>query len=198
MKLKTRLAGALAATTLIAGLVSGGASVATAAELDCESGILQQMAVPIEVAQETCAQWATQSAIAGFDLSMNAPTVVGGWTDVGVFNADATVAGAGWPISATCLITGVITGPSTAYYVLVGVAHTLGPATSTTIQCSSSPSGLSVNQTLPGPVAVGADFSTTLLPGDALTKQTICSYGIAYYLVRPLTMRTNTLACSPL
>jgi hypothetical protein len=197
MRLKSRLAGALAATALIAGLVSGGATVAAAAELDCETAITAKVSVPAALVQETCDIWAAQSARSGGAIDM-APTIAGAWTDVGVFSTDATVASAGWPISATCLITGVVTGPSTAYYVLVGIAHTAGPATSTTVQCSSSPSGLSVNQTLPGPSAVGADFTTTIFPGSALTKQSICSYGIAYYLVRPLTMRTNTLACSPL
>ncbi|HYO61438.1 MAG TPA: hypothetical protein VEU29_06035 [Actinomycetota bacterium] len=197
MRLKKRMAGGLAATALIAGIVSGGTSVAAAAEVDCETAINQQVSVPAELVQETCAIWERQSARSGFDVNA-APTIASAWTDVGVFNTDATVASAGWPISATCLITGVITGPSTAYYVLTGIANTTGPATSTTIQCSASPAGLYFNQTLPGTTSVGADFSTTLLPGDALTKQTICSYGIAYYLVRPLKMNTNTLPCSPL
>ena len=128
---------------------------------------------------------------------MAAPTVAFAWTDVGVFSTDATLANAGWPISATCLITGAITGPSTAYYVLSGVANTAGPAVSTTIQCSASPAGLYVNQTMPGPVAVGADFTTTI-PGSALTAQRICSFAQSTYLVRPLTMRTGTIPCSPL
>ena len=197
MSYRRRIAAALAVTAVIGGLISGGSTPALAEEMSCEATLAEQVSVPDELVQRACDILATN--LPASDVSVSAaPTIATAWTDVGLFSTDTNLAGAGWPISATCLLTGVITGPRTAYYVLVGVANTVGPATSTTIQCTASPAGLSINQTMPGTTSAGADFSTTLLPGDALAAQKICSYGIAYYLVRPTTMRTNTLACSPL
>jgi hypothetical protein len=160
---------------------------------DCESFLRQTVDVPASLVDYTCDIWATQASSG--KTSVDAPTVAFAWTDVGAVSTDGVAGVAGWPISATCLITGAITGPNTAYYVLAGVANTAGPASSTTIRCTASPAGLSVNQTLPGPTSAGADFTSTI-PGSALTAQRICSFAEAYYLIRPLYMKTGTLPCS--
>jgi hypothetical protein len=198
MSLKRRVIGGLMATAVLGALFTGPASAMTIVAPNtqtCEESIAAQVNVSQALIDHTCNVWAQHS---GRDTeTLEVPTIAMAWTNFGVDSSDGQLGVAGWPISATCLITGVITGPTTAYYVLTGVGNTTGPATSTTVQCSASPAGLSFEQTLPGPNSAGADFTTTIFPGSALRAQRICSYAEAYYLVRPLFMQTNKLDCSP-
>lgn len=164
----------------------------------CRSVVTAQTegAVPESLVSDLCDTWVTNAPesagaapqFTNFAVSVGAESADG--FDVAVDNT------AGWPMSATCLVSGAITSASTAYYVLVGAANTLGPATSSRIRCTASPSGLVADQQLPGAAAVASDFTTTLLPGDPLTTQDVCSYGEFYYLIRPLYQKTSRTPCS--
>lgn len=195
MKAFQKIGSGLAAMALLAGLLSG-ATAQAAGAVDCTTFLAAEVDVSAALIDEACDTWTERAARSNGVLG-EAPTLAMAWTDVGVVSTDGAAGVAGWPISATCLLTGAITGPSTAYYVVAGVASTLGPATSTTIQCTVSPAGLAFTQTTPGAASAGFDVTATL-PGSALTRQTVCSYAEAYYLVRPLKMTTGTLPCSQL
>lgn len=198
MSRKRRIIGSLLAAAVIGALFAGPSSAAVAPDADagaCAASLAAKVDVSQALIDQTCRVWADRHAAGDADTEV--PTLAFAWANYGVDSPDAQISTVGWPIRATCLITGAITGPNSAYYVLTGVANTTGPATSTTIQCTASPAGLGFEQTLPGPNSAGADFTTTVLPGSPLRQQKICSYAEAYYLVRPLFMRTNKTPCSP-
>lgn len=184
--MKTRLAVLVLAVT-----ASLGAAVPAQADPspDCETFVRAQVeAAGVDATDSLVASGcATHDAeVARLDMA-EVPTLLMAWPAVGVTN-DA--GGVGFPVSGVCILSGAPISLSEAQYVLVGVANSVGPATSTRVACAAGP--LSADATLIGPAAAAVD--TQIAP--LYSSMSVCTLAVGKFIDGSTTRSRTPAGCS--
>src|SRR3712207_2249496 len=103
--MKRRITAALMASAIAGALCASPAAAAVAAQAPtCEGFLASQVDASQEAIERTCSEWQRRSR--HNPEIPDVPTIAFAWADVGVLSADGQAGLVGWPISATCVITG--------------------------------------------------------------------------------------------